>query len=150
MKVFHWAFDFHSSHVTNKKPSLFFLFHQQSKFFSRGPQMGTATGWGSKWHRGPQARVLLEVVLPIVDQNICKGSTTYTVTSNMFCSGYALAGAGDTCKGDSGGPFGMKNDDQWYLVGLTSWGEKCSQADKYGFYTKVSNYITWIHNVIKT
>ncbi|KAG1689899.1 Coagulation factor IX [Nymphon striatum] len=123
---------------------------QENKFFSRGPQMGIASGWGSKWHKGPTARFLLEVVLPIKERYTCKISTRHSFTSNMFCAGFAEAGAGDTCKGDSGGPFVMSNNEQWYLIGITSWGEKCSEADKYGYYTKVSNYITWIHSIIRT
>lgn len=111
--------------------------------------MGTATGWGGKFNGAPVSRVLKEVVIPIKNQTTCKMSTRLPVTSNMFCAGFGIDGVGEPCIGDGGGPLVVYNNGQWYLVGMTSFGEKCGQDGKYGFFTKVSNYITWIHTITK-
>ena len=66
----------------------------------------------------------------------------------MLCAGFAQGIIGDACQGDSGGPFVMKYEGVWYQVGLVSWGEKCGQQGKYGFYTKVAKYYHWIMTTI--
>ena len=33
-----------------------------------------------------------------------------------------------TCKGDSGGPYTVKRDNQHYLAGVTSWGTGCAEV----------------------
>merc|ERR1712014_23867 len=59
----------------------------------------------------------------------------------------------DACQGDSGGPLTcMKNgengkkEQQFALVGLTSWGIGCGQ-NLPAVYTRVASYIDWIKNV---
>lgn len=39
-------------------------------------------------------------------------------------------------------------NNQWYLVGITSTGIGCGQANTVGKYTKVSAYITYINDVL--
>jgi hypothetical protein len=36
------------------------------------------------------------------------------------------------------------NDEHWELVGITSYGAGCAQADYAGVYTRVSIYVPWI------
>lgn len=53
---------------------------------------GRVTGWGSlKKSWNPAVRnltsVLQQIHLPIVDQNICRSSTSVKITDNMFCAG---------------------------------------------------------------
>ncbi|KAF8764528.1 Prothrombin like protein [Argiope bruennichi] len=112
--------------------------------------MGTVTGWGKLKEFGPSPRYLQEIRLPIVDQKICLASTNYTVSRNMFCAGYAQEILGDACHGDSGGPFLMPHRERWYLVGIVSWGEGCGKANKYGFYTRIPNYLPWIKGIMKS
>ena len=68
----------------------------------------------------------------------------------MFCEGYSQEILGDACHGDSGGPFLMTLENKWYLVGVVSWGEGCGTENKFGFYTRISNYISWIQGIIKS
>lgn len=63
------------------------------------------------------------------------------LTNNMFCAGYGEGGI-DSCQGDSGGPIVYNGT----LLGLVSWGHGCARANAPGVYTKVANYITWIHD----
>lgn len=61
----------------------------------------------------------------------------------MFCAGSPTLKQ-DSCQGDSGGVFAMKDEknDQWVAMGIVSWGIGCGEG--YGFYTKVLNYVDWI------
>lgn len=108
---------------------------------------GKITGWGRVAELGPLPRYLTEVSLPLVGKRRCRASTNYTVTTNMFCAGYPRE-SGDACRGDSGGPFAVQFRDRWYLLGIVSWGEGCGQEGKYGFYTRVSKFLDWIHSHI--
>ncbi|XP_075125685.1 coagulation factor X-like [Leptodactylus fuscus] len=110
-------------------------------------EIGQVSGWGATRYKGRASRFLLKVRLPIVSQDTCLASTDLVLTGNMFCAGYNIE-ARDSCKGDSGGPFAVLYRNTWYLVGVVSWGEGCAQEGKYGVYTRVSNYISWIKDTI--
>ncbi|XP_075717512.1 venom prothrombin activator porpharin-D-like [Rhinoderma darwinii] len=110
-------------------------------------EIGQVSGWGATRYKGRASRFLLKVRLPIVNQDTCIASTDTVLTGNMFCAGYNIE-AKDSCKGDSGGPFAVVYRNTWYLVGVVSWGEGCAQEGKYGVYTRVSNYISWIKDTI--
>lgn len=117
-------------------------------FKHRSLKMGHVTGWGQLKEGGPQPKFLQEIRVPIVPQPSCRSSTSFNVTNNMFCAGYTQEIVGDACKGDSGGPFVAIHEDRWYLLGIVSWGEGCGRSGKYGFYTKVINYLDWIKTFI--
>lgn len=51
-------------------------------------------------------------------------------------------------QGDSGGPLACSRGDVSFLYGIISWGEGCGRSGKPGVYTRVSNYLDWIHSVI--
>ncbi|XP_033114241.1 coagulation factor IX-like [Anneissia japonica] len=110
--------------------------------------LGKVVGWGKVSENGPYPRFLNEVKLPIVPQKICRESTSYTVTDNMFCAGSGRFMGPDACKGDSGAPFVINDGDKAYLIGLVSWGEGCGKEGKYGFYTRVGNYLNWLRQKI--
>lgn len=42
----------------------------------------------------------------------------------------------------------QKLDGKWFLLGVTSNGDGCGRAGRPGVYTKVSNYLKWIHDTI--
>ncbi|MGI9211387.1 MAG: S1 family peptidase [Methylococcaceae bacterium] len=115
----------------------------------------TAVGWGNM--KADSASPLFpfrlqQVTLPVVSNKTCnegfeqnQSQLVNPVGSDMLCAGY-LAGGKDTCQGDSGGPLMIRQEGKWVLVGLTSWGEGC--ATSYGVYTRVSQYIDFIHNAV--
>lgn len=108
---------------------------------------GTVAGWGRLAESGRQPEELRKVSLPLIDKDTCKRSTSAVMTENMFCAGYKLS-TGDACKGDSGGAFELNEKGKSYLVGIVSWGEGCARPAKYGFYTKVDNYLHFIEQHI--
>lgn len=119
---------------------------------------GRVTGWGNlkeAWTSSPLnlPAKLQQIHLPIVDQEICRKSTSIRITDNMFCAGYSPEEnkRGDSCEGDSGGPFVMKNPDdkRWYQIGIVSWGEGCDRDGKYGFYTHLFRMRRWMRKVIE-
>ncbi|XP_018587609.1 coagulation factor X isoform X2 [Scleropages formosus] len=54
----------------------------------------------------------------------------------------------DACSGDSGGPFVSYYRDTWYLTGVVSWGEGCGTKGKYGVYTRLENFLSWIEETV--
>ncbi|XP_053162257.1 coagulation factor X-like [Hemicordylus capensis] len=110
---------------------------------------GLVSGWGATHTKGRSTRFLLKVRLPLVSLETCRQSTEKLITDNMFCAGYANE-ARDSCTGDSGGPFAVSYRNTWYLLGIVSWGEGCAEVGKYGAYTRVSNYISWIKEVVES
>uniref|UniRef100_A0A8C6WHF9 Vitamin K-dependent protein C n=1 Tax=Neogobius melanostomus TaxID=47308 RepID=A0A8C6WHF9_9GOBI len=96
------------------------------------------------------------VHLPVVDPRTCSKSldiirrTKSDVpeeSHNMFCAGLP-DGKKDSCQGDSGGPFALWSNDHYWAAGIVSWGYGCAKAGTYGFYTRVSNYVDWIHKTM--
>lgn len=115
--------------------------------------IGQVTGWGQTHLQsvsgGPLPDTLQEIAVPIQPQSSCVASTNSHVTVNMFCAGYGYRSQPDACKGDSGGPFVAYHDGRWYQLGIVSWGELCGVAGKYGFYTRLTNYVDWIKDTTK-
>ncbi|XP_071801942.1 clotting factor C-like isoform X3 [Asterias amurensis] len=102
---------------------------------------------------------LQQLQIPVVTNEECKRSLrdkAYLCSSELdfkenvsFCAGYS-AGGQDACEGDSGGPVVRElllsdGTKRWVQIGIVSWGEGCAQEGRYGFYTKLSKYINWIH-----
>lgn len=62
---------------------------------------------------------------------------------SQLCALNVLKSA-DTCQGDSGGPIQMIKDEQYFIVGITSFGKGCGSPGIPGIYTRVSLFIDWI------
>jgi secreted trypsin-like serine protease len=77
----------------------------------------------------------------VIADSTCGSSAIYGSDfdpGTMLCAGN-LSGGVDSCKGDSGGPLQAPVAGGGYrLVGLTSWGEGCAQANAPGVYTRVA------------
>ncbi len=108
-------------------------------------QMSIVTGWGSTGEGGSAAVVLMEVSVPIVDNEVCNRSYG-TINENMLCAGYAEGGK-DSCQGDSGGPLVVSDQEGgWRLAGLVSFGYGCARPNFYGVYTRLAHYIGWVES----
>ncbi|WP_282177432.1 S1 family peptidase [Vibrio nereis] len=111
----------------------------------------TVAGWGSttpELGNHTTSAQLLEVTVPMVDQNTCADafpSVTSGSGSENFCAGYQYEGY-DSCRGDSGGPLVIDNDRT--QLGIVSFGSiRCGYAGSYGVYTNISRYVDWIEQV---
>ncbi|XP_072050141.1 uncharacterized protein [Amphiura filiformis] len=105
------------------------------------------SGWGNTGNSN-YPDILQEGEVPLLARSVCTSSRVYgnKLTNNMMCAGY-LAGGIDSCDGDSGGPLVCQNTDgKWKLVGVTSWGYGCAEANAPGVYTRVERYLPWINS----
>ncbi|AWP19482.1 putative transmembrane protease serine 9-like [Scophthalmus maximus] len=108
------------------------------------------TGWGNIGSGVvlPSPQNLMEVEVPVVANRQCRCDYGVdTITDNMICAGLRTGGK-DSCQGDSGSPLVSKQDSQWILAGVVSFGEGCALAKFPGVYTRVSRYQTWINSHI--
>ncbi|KAM3585222.1 uncharacterized protein V6R79_010780 [Siganus canaliculatus] len=105
----------------------------------------TVSGWGRRSENGPTSNVLRRLEVPRIRTQKCIEDSGVVLTKNMFCAGY-IEGRQDSCKGDSGGPLVTKYRSTVFLLGIVSWGKGCARTGNYGIYTRVSNYLEWIHN----
>uniref|UniRef100_A0A672YQF9 Coagulation factor VII n=1 Tax=Sphaeramia orbicularis TaxID=375764 RepID=A0A672YQF9_9TELE len=105
----------------------------------------TVSGWGRRTENGPTSHLLRRLLVPNVRTQDCVEWSGVRITANMFCAGY-IEGREDSCKGDSGGPLVTKYKNTTFLLGIVSWGKGCARPGHYGIYTRVSNYLDWIHN----
>lgn len=90
---------------------------------------------------------LQSVIVPIVDQDVCKESygslqVPAAITDVMICAGL-LEGGKDACLGDSGGPLVIDN----VLHGVVSWGAGCAQPGLPGVYARTGLFRDWIDNI---
>ena len=53
------------------------------------------------------------------------GSYESVILEDMICG---ETDGSSSCKGDSGGPYTVKKDDQHLLAGVTSWGYGCGEV----------------------
>ncbi|KAK4328131.1 hypothetical protein Pmani_001452 [Petrolisthes manimaculis] len=106
---------------------------------------GTASGWRITKENGPQAEVLQQTMLMILDSN-CSGYSTQ-VTENQLC---VLPAFEDTCHGDSGGPLVVFEGSHYTLVGITSFSfGKCNDINYPTVFTRVSKFLQWIEDNTK-
>ena len=94
----------------------------------------------------PYYKDLFGVELPIVSMADANKKESYrgAIKPGMLAAGYKEGGK-DSCQGDSGGPMVVQRPNgEWVQIGITSWGEGCARPNKYGIYTDVIYYSTWI------
>ncbi|XP_039919070.1 chymotrypsin-like elastase family member 1 [Hirundo rustica] len=109
------------------------------------------TGWGVVSAGGGSADRLQEVMLPVVDQEICSQEDWWgsQAKDTMLCAGGDGVRAG--CSGDSGGPLNCYRDDHWEVHGIVSFGlvPYCNTYQKPTVFTRVSAYVDWIYSTME-
>ncbi|CAG9766752.1 unnamed protein product [Ceutorhynchus assimilis] len=107
-------------------------------------QNSVATGWGLTSDNGDLATILQVVTVPLITTTSCQNSYSYgsAITPRMICAGSA---GKDSCTGDSGGPL-VSNGVQ---LGIVSWGQICGAAATPGVYTKITEFLPYINNIIR-
>ncbi|KAF0295469.1 Melanization protease 1 [Amphibalanus amphitrite] len=98
--------------------------------------------------QSPSSPVLLDVLLPGVEQSQCAATIRQnggTVTPLQICAG-GVPGE-DSCQGDSGGPLMAPSPSgpPFSLVGVVSFGAvRCGEGGVPSVNTRVSEYLNWI------
>jgi len=112
----------------------------------------TVVGWGTlDSDTDDFPKDLYEVEVPIVNRAICERSLdkysfgSVNLSQNMICAGST---GKDSCSGDSGGPLMARENGEYVVVGISSWGLECAKPDTYGIYTRVSKFKNWIDSQI--
>ncbi|XP_016160175.1 PREDICTED: acrosin-like [Ficedula albicollis] len=112
------------------------------------PELKTCymAGWRAAPASG-QCAVLQEAKVRLMDAQLCNSSRWYggAVHPQDLCAGYPRGGI-DTCQGDVGAPLVCKDNDEdnFWLVGLSSWGEGCARARRPGLFTSTQHFHGWI------
>ncbi len=99
------------------------------------------------WRAPTGSKDLQLTQVPYVSVSDCTSSLSYgtAITQNMFCAG-KLNGGPDACQGDSGGPATITVGGIRKLIGIVSWGDGCGRPRKYGVYTVVSRFDSWVND----
>ncbi|NMP33567.1 serine protease [Thalassotalea sp. M1531] len=121
-------------------------------FVDANIQAGTAltvSGWGTLSSGGQSPDKLMEVSVPFVTNEVCNSSEAYggQVQDTEMCAGLKEGGK-DSCQGDSGGPLVFEKNNEYYQVGVVSWGDGCAAENKYGVYGDVAKLRTWIDSAM--
>lgn len=118
---------------------------------SAGSGFVQALGWGvQEAGASTLPTTLREVDLNLISGSACTslGASSSSPDSSQLCAGIAPNGGKDSCQGDSGGPLVYANGSQWVQLGVVSWGDGCAEAGKYGVYSNVAYFSSWITAVI--
>lgn len=114
---------------------------------------GVIAGWGWGITLEP-ASSLKHLVLRLADHSTCKSfyngdELAPTVDDNMFCT-HAAWQNHNVCFGDSGGALAVKDDaaGDIFAAGILSYDKPC-RRDNYAVYMKISEYLPWIHKVMR-
>jgi hypothetical protein len=74
------------------------------------------------------------------------GETTIQSLSPFFIE---IGGMSNTCKGDSGGPLFTRQDDEWVVTGVTSFGAEECYVDAFGFSLNLLTYCDWLNREMR-
>ncbi|CAL4064029.1 unnamed protein product [Meganyctiphanes norvegica] len=103
---------------------------------------GIMLGWGQTTNNDDSlSNNLLEVALPIRANNNC--GRWGRLDNIKMCVG--STSLNDVCRGDSGGPLFVVENNRYVLVGINSYsGQRCANPDTPAVFARVSKVLPWI------
>ena len=100
----------------------------------------TVSGWGQTSNNSQGGSdVLREVDLPVISNSQCSQQLNFNMPASTICGGGA--GGVSACRGDSGGPYAVRVNGDYYNVGIVSWGQNCVGATAF---TRTYSFLDWI------
>uniref|UniRef100_A0A4W4FIK9 Coagulation factor VIIi n=1 Tax=Electrophorus electricus TaxID=8005 RepID=A0A4W4FIK9_ELEEL len=119
----------------------------------------TVSGWGrhtqggndqgSKGAKRPGSPLMRRFAVPLQPKPLCSRISRVNITDNMLCAGY-FESSQESCRGGDGSPLVTEYRETVFLKGIVSWGKGCAQPGFYSIYTKVSNFLDWIQQIMAT
>ncbi|KAM6236072.1 serine protease 57-like [Porphyrio hochstetteri] len=104
------------------------------------------TGWGDVSNYGDRPTELMETGTTIIKRGLCRTLWRGKVTGNMLCGASPNATLQGVCAGDSGGPLTFKGK----VYGIVSFsGERCGDRRFPDIYTRIANYVDWVHRIVQ-
>jgi hypothetical protein len=107
-------------------------------------RMLNVSGWGYYDERYILSNDLLTAEVPTRPVKDCKHAGP-----DKICAGGLPPNFTDACAGDSGGPLSLHQRNQYFVVGIVSYGNghRCGTRGSFGGYQKVSHHLNWIKEV---
>lgn len=103
-----------------------------------------AIGWG-KTQDASHSEVLKETPMTVIDTSLCSATWGSYVYYDSLC---VISYGSTPCSGDSGGPLVCLDRSQYVVAGVSSWGDvDCGFHPS--IYTKLSESLSWIHDIAK-
>ncbi|XP_066928012.1 chymotrypsinogen B-like [Clytia hemisphaerica] len=146
--------DYDIALVQLDKPATYTDYVRPACIINSGTKLAAATksevsGWGLLKCGGPEN--LQKGEISISSNDVCNQIYgNKEVTPRMLCAKHP-AGGREGCLGDGGGPLvvDVKQNQQFYLAGVVSWGTKC----RHGFpevFANVSTLREWLQEELKS
>jgi len=121
----------------------------------------TIAGWGKEAEDGKPSELLRFTKVPVMKNDVCKKwikdlyGSKYPLDEKIekthLCTGL-LSGGRDGCKGDSGGPLTLEEENLYnMLIGIVSMGSvknSCGRPSVPGIYTRVSEFSSWLKSEV--
>uniref|UniRef100_A0A673AGU4 coagulation factor Xa n=1 Tax=Sphaeramia orbicularis TaxID=375764 RepID=A0A673AGU4_9TELE len=114
-----------------------------SRFSWNQKTTGNHSGFGTSCHQGHAFPFLRRLKVPFVDRITCRTSVNFRISFRMFCAGYDTVA--EQCYSDMGGPHVTRYHNTYFITGVA-----CYPTAKYGVYTNVAKYLSWIRSAMET
>jgi len=90
-------------------------------------------------------KVLQDTNVNIISDEECQNYHKESVLKDIFCAEIDNENK-DQCRGEAGGPLVCENEisNKNVLIGVTSWGQGCSDSSGPAGFTDIAQYVYWI------
>lgn len=125
--------------------------HDSSAFVEGKTAIVSGWGWNQESQQdGDKSDTLQRAIVDVFRNEDCEsfyrdGNRPRAIAKTQLCAGKRTGGV-DSCWADSGGPLVTGND---VLIGIVSTGIGCARPGFPGIYTRVSEYTSWISEVVR-
>ncbi|KAI5623310.1 hyaluronan-binding protein 2 precursor [Silurus asotus] len=111
----------------------------------------TISGYGVTEKDESGSSQLLDTKVLLINQDRCKAPNVLgnVLDEGMLCAG-RMQGGVDACQGDSGGPLICRQNGTNFIYGVVSWGDGCGKKNKPGVYARVTKFIDWINENMRS